>query len=192
MNELNATAHRILDAAEYYTQTRGFNAFSYKDIQNEVGIKTASIHYYFPSKQDLALAMADRYIQHFASALADIRQQEQDGLKQLFMLGGIFSQVLKAKKFCMCGMLASDLLALSDEVTDKLQEFFQLNENWIMESINHAKAEGKIPDNVDSAMAAAHFLATLEGGMLIARAKADKRDEYMETVVKQALEQLTR
>lgn len=61
MQQLNDTAHKIFDIAEHYTQTRGFNAFSYKDIQNEVGIKISSIHYYFSTKKNLALSMTERY-----------------------------------------------------------------------------------------------------------------------------------
>ena len=52
MKPLNDTAHKILDVAEHFTQSLGFNAFSYKDIQENVGIKTSSIHYYFPTKTD--------------------------------------------------------------------------------------------------------------------------------------------
>ena len=32
MQKLNDTAHKILDVAEFLTQTKGFKAFSYKDI----------------------------------------------------------------------------------------------------------------------------------------------------------------
>ena len=60
MQEHNATAGKILDVAEHFMQTRGFNDFSYRDIQNEVGVKTSSIHYYFPTKQDLVIHLIDR------------------------------------------------------------------------------------------------------------------------------------
>ena len=61
MLELNETAHKLLDSAERYTKSQGFNAFSYRDLQNEVGVKTSSIHYHFPTKKDLALSMTARY-----------------------------------------------------------------------------------------------------------------------------------
>ncbi len=34
-------------------RTRGCNGFSYRDLAEHVGVKTSSIHYYFPGKDDL-------------------------------------------------------------------------------------------------------------------------------------------
>src|SRR5699024_11730842 len=46
-----------------FITTRGTNAFSYKDISKEIGIKTSSIHYYFPTKNDLIVAVLEHVIQ---------------------------------------------------------------------------------------------------------------------------------
>ena len=73
-------AQKILDVAESFTQTRGFNAFSYKDIQAEVGVKTSSIHYYFPTKQDLAAAMTERYTDRFLQLLNYINEKNSKGV----------------------------------------------------------------------------------------------------------------
>ncbi|GAA6154277.1 TetR/AcrR family transcriptional regulator [Pseudoteredinibacter isoporae] len=188
MQDLNETAHKVLDVAERYTQTRGFNAFSYKDLQREVGVKTSSIHYYFPTKQDLAFSMTERYIEHFRCRLDDIAQQRSQGIARLEALGQLYVSVVKEGKFCMCGMLASDMLALPDEVNDKLVEFFQLMENWVTVSIELGKEQGHIKDTINCRPAAAHFLAALEGGMLIARSK--KRPEYFEDIISEALMQM--
>lgn len=61
MSELNETAHKLLDSAERYTKSQGFNAFNYQDLQNEVGVKASSIHSHFPTKKDLALTLTARY-----------------------------------------------------------------------------------------------------------------------------------
>ena len=51
-----STYNQILELANKYIQKVGFNAFSYSDLANEIGIKKASIHYHFPSKTDLGIA----------------------------------------------------------------------------------------------------------------------------------------
>lgn len=188
MHELNDTAHKILDVAERYTQINGFNAFSYKDLQNEVGVKTSSIHYYFPTKQHLALSMTERYSESFADILETITQKNEHGLKRLQALGELYTNTVRQGKFCMCGMLASDMLSLSEVVNSKLCEFFQLIENWIAAAIELAKQQKHIKNSVNSESAASHFLAALEGGMLLARTQ--KRPEYLEVIVSQALTQL--
>ncbi len=185
MIEFNNTAHKILDSAEYYTQTRGFNAFSYKDIQHEVGVKTSSIHYYFPTKQDLALHMVNRYIGRFEALLKTIAQEQDSGIEQLTALSEIFTENLAAGKYCLCGMLSSDLDTLPESAKEKLCHFFNLNEIWIANAIQLAQEQGDVNASLEPRTTAAHFLATLEGGMLIARARG--RVKYLEVVITQSL-----
>jgi len=56
------TAEQILDLAETLIQTRGYSAFSYQDIADSLGIRKASIHYHFPSKTDLGIAVVEATI----------------------------------------------------------------------------------------------------------------------------------
>lgn len=62
---LNQTAAKILTVAQDLLQRKGFNGFSYRDLAAEIGIKTSSIHYHFPTKDDLALNLVRNYRQIF-------------------------------------------------------------------------------------------------------------------------------
>ena len=62
----------ILASAQRLAQQRGFNGFSYADIAEEVGIRKASLHHYFPTKTDLGLALIEVYSTQFDSALLRI------------------------------------------------------------------------------------------------------------------------
>src|ERR1043166_1832386 len=66
----SATAEQILDLAETLIQTRSYSAFSYQDISDALGLTKASIHYHFPSKAELGVAVIDRYAARFSAALA--------------------------------------------------------------------------------------------------------------------------
>jgi len=66
------TATQLLDAAQTLVERRGYNAFSYKDLATDIGIKTASIHYHFPAKADLGIALMDRYLGGLEQAFATI------------------------------------------------------------------------------------------------------------------------
>ena len=63
---------QVLDLAQSLIQLRGYNAMSYRNLADEIGVKTASIHYYFPTKEDLGLALLKRYRLAFKNALAGI------------------------------------------------------------------------------------------------------------------------
>ncbi|MEM9103165.1 MAG: TetR family transcriptional regulator C-terminal domain-containing protein [Pseudomonadota bacterium] len=189
MQQLNATAHKVLDVAEKFTQLNGFNAFSYKDLQNEVGVKTSSIHYYFPTKQDLAFVMAERYLNRFQESLAAIEQTQERGINRLVALGQIFIHVVNEGKFCLCGMLASDMLSLPANVNSKLEAFFTCIEDWVVKTVHLGVNQNEIDSSIDAKSFAQQFLASLEGGMLIARIKNTTND--FENMVKNSIEQIT-
>jgi len=184
IENLNNTAHKILDAAELYTQTQGFNDFSYKDLQRDVGVKTSTIHYYFPTKQDLATALVTRHIQNFLQKLQHLDDTSQTGLEKLEGIGDIFLSVAEADKFCLCGMLTSDLLSLTEEGVSELRRFYSEVEQWMVTAIEQSQQEG-LSTQIEPQKAAAHYLATLEGGLLIARARQNQA--YMKNILNQAL-----
>ena len=66
------SATQILDIAERRMRQTGYNAVSYRDIAAEMGIKSASLHYHFPKKEDLGAALTRRYSKNFSGALHDI------------------------------------------------------------------------------------------------------------------------
>ena len=51
----------IMDAAERRMQLGGFGGFSFREIAADVGIKSSSVHYHFPTKEDLAAAVIRRW-----------------------------------------------------------------------------------------------------------------------------------
>ncbi len=50
----------IMDAAERRMQLGGFGGFSFREMAADVGIKSSSVHYHFPTKEDLAAAVIRR------------------------------------------------------------------------------------------------------------------------------------
>ncbi|MGH1556865.1 TetR/AcrR family transcriptional regulator [Caulobacter segnis] len=57
----NDTRETIPTAAQATVQAKGYNALSFRELAKAVGIKSASIHYYFPTKGDLGAELARRY-----------------------------------------------------------------------------------------------------------------------------------
>ena len=55
------TRDEILKVASHLLQTRGFSAFSYAHIAETLNVKPAAIHYHFPTKTDLGLALIEKF-----------------------------------------------------------------------------------------------------------------------------------
>jgi TetR/AcrR family transcriptional repressor of nem operon len=173
MNKVDPTKTSILDSAEGLLQQKGFNGFSYKDIAAIVGIKTASIHYHYPSKGDLATALVSRYDEEFLKALADIEVQHPDALSRLKAFGAIFKNVLYQDHFCLCGMLAAEVAHMPERVTNLLKQFFEHLTQWLTAQLEQLNFKPLLLKNHSHEDRAKVILVALEGALLIARATRD-------------------
>lgn len=174
MDSTPATAVRIMDAAQRMVQTRGFNAFSYADISAQVGIKKASIHYYFPSKKDLGKELVARYRVVFRGKLEEIDRKTDDSRRRLRDYAQLYLDAMRDDdRMCLCGMLASDIATLPGEVRRGVVDFFADNEAWLAKTLDEGRKAGTLSFK-GSAKSEAQFLLTgLQGAMLVARTYGD-------------------
>src|SRR5579871_5218214 len=77
------TREQILAAARLVAQAHGYAGLNFRDLAQQVGIKAASIYYYFPSKAELAAAVATRYWQDSAAYLDSLLKQSAKPLDAL-------------------------------------------------------------------------------------------------------------
>lgn len=171
-----STAQRILDIAQDLCQSRGFNAFSYKDIADVLGIKTASIHYHYPTKTDLGKALLTRYRGAFASELARIRAGSSDPKRQLKQFTAVMEEIRSSKKLCLCGMLASDFETLPAEMKTQVKGFLNDAEQWIEECLIAGKKDGTFEFSAPAHTVAHVFLASLQGMLMCGRALGNTDD----------------
>ena len=169
MRTLNPTAIKIADLAEHYIQTRGFNGFSFRDIQNELGIKTASIHYHFKTKQDLANTVLERYLHRYQAQLTKIYQQHEQAKSMLSAFADEFMQTHQSNKLCLCGMFASDLYSLSKDVLMPLNRFVDINHIWLVDVLKRGIASGEFQQDVNPERFAKIYFSALEGSLLMAQ-----------------------
>ena len=165
-----ATAGRILDAAQRLVQSRGFNGFSYADIAAEIGIKKASLHYHFETKDELGRALLARYLERFRGALAAVDQASTDPRERLRRYAGLYLGVLRdEERMCLCGMLAADVQTLARPVREGVRRFFEMNEAWLTKVLEAGRKSGVLSFKGSASAEAVVFLSTLEGAMLVAR-----------------------
>ena len=163
-----ATADRILDIAERLVQRRGFNAFSYADVATAVGIRKASLHYHFATKADLGQALIARYRQTFLQALEGIEGETDDARERLRRYAELYRAVLRKKRMCMCGMLATDAATLPKAMRDSVAAFFEENVAWLGAVLERGRTRGELAFEGTPASMAAFFVSALEGAMLVA------------------------
>jgi TetR/AcrR family transcriptional regulator, transcriptional repressor for nem operon len=167
------TSERILDIAERLVQTRGFSNFSYADIASELGITTASLHYHFPGKAELGQALITRYAQRFSQALGQIEQNQPDAHAKLEAYAGLYADVLRGERMCMCGILAAEYQTLPKPMRSQVIRFFDDNQKWLSDLLTEGRSDHTLNFSGDVDAVAQNILSTLEGAMLVARPYGD-------------------
>ena len=180
------TANRILDVAERLVQVRGFNAFSYADIAKDVGVRKASLHHHFPTKGILGAALIERYHRRFFEALAAIDADDADAGDRLEAYAGLYGAVLRRKRMCLCGMLATDAATLPKAMRDRIAGFFDENETWLAGVLEAGRRRGELRFDGPATPLAEVIVSSLEGAMLVSRASGSAR--HFDHVAKRLLD----
>ncbi len=166
---------QILDYAQSLVQTRGYNAMSFRDLAEEIGIKTSSIHYYFPTKEDLAVALLDRYRGVFRNMLAEFDAESPDPSVRFKRFVDVFISTVRAGKVCMGGMFASDLATLSEATQAQVRFFFSECEEWLALLLKNGRESGRFTFEGSSKVKAEAIFSMLEGAMMTARLFNDEK-----------------
>jgi TetR/AcrR family transcriptional regulator, transcriptional repressor for nem operon len=167
------TATRILDVAERLIQVRGFNGFSYSDVSSELKITKAALHYHFATKADLGVTLIERYSTRFVDALSAIDAQSTDALVRLRGYAGLYVQILRDRRMCLCGMMAAEYETLSPPMRAAVFRYFGENLKWLTHVLNLGRETGTLDFRGSPSEVASMILGAFEGAMLIARTVGD-------------------
>ena len=169
------TIDRIIASAESQARSGGYNAFSFREIAKEIGIKSASIHYHFPTKENLAAELVRRYTEKFNEHLQIISESKGSTEQQLSDYAALLYHALKVdQKMCLCGMFAAEIDVLPDDVKSNTRLFFESQIQWLTHLFTHHGI-------VDAESEAIKLLANMEGAMLLARA-FDSEDYFTRAI----------
>lgn len=128
---------QLVEHALSLIRRRGFNGFSYRDLAELVSVKTSSIHYYFPSKDDLLQEAMSRYIARRAKRLRSIDTSLPLAEQAEQYLGSVRDSA-GSDQICLCGMLSAELALLPKSAHTALQGYYKLNEAWLARLVQRA------------------------------------------------------
>lgn len=164
----------ILRQAEFLIRTRGYAAFSYADLAQAAGITKASVHYHFPTKEDLLTVLVQLYLERFVATLAAIRQRHAEPGPRLRDYALLFLDGYEQGMLPLCGALSAERMALPASMQATIHEFFRLHLEWLTGVLEEGLAAGAVRAGTASGRAALLLLSTLEGGTFVGWALQDK------------------
>lgn len=161
---------QLLDEAQALAQARGYHGFSYGDLAAKVRITTASIHYHFPTKADMVVALARRYRAEFEAAMEATAERTADLAPRLDALVATFAATLDRDRVCLIGALAGEFRGLPTPVQRELRKHLEIGETWLERFFADGAARGQLREGVRPAVIAKVWFSTLQGALLVARA----------------------
>lgn len=166
------TRKAILRRAERYLQDAGYSSFSFRDLASDLGIKSASVHYHFRSKEELGVALLQSYQERF-TRWAESRKDSsspKDDLTELFKYD---QHLCRIGSICPGGAFGAEYTALPDSVRQELAKLHDLQRQWMRERLSVGRTLGEVRDEGTVESQADFILAALQGGLKVARLSGD-------------------
>ncbi|MBJ7536330.1 TetR/AcrR family transcriptional regulator [Marinomonas transparens] len=161
------TKNKIQDVAERLIVQGGYGAFSFRDIAEEVGIKSASVHYHYPTKGDLAAAVMVRYTEVFSRRLPDPNDETLNPNTMLNgFIDGFKAKIVDHHNMSLCTMLTADKHRLPEAVSTALADFYQVKLEWLTQVF--MRFEPSLEDQAK--IQSIQFLAALHGASVLVQA----------------------
>lgn len=170
------TRGAILCAAEALMQQRGFGGFSYQHIAAQLGVRTAAIHYHFPSKDDLGVALVRRFRERFRDWACEV-EQHCDAWQRLEAYFQTYLDHLEAAQCQLCpgGVLGAEFGTLSESMQVEARLLMREIYSWMVATLEEGRRDGVLRfdgDPYDKGMVVG---AALQGGLQIARVSGPQR-----------------
>jgi AcrR family transcriptional regulator len=166
-----ATRDRLLDVAMRLFAVKGYGATSIADILHEAGVNSGSLYHFFPTKQDLLLAVLDRYRLGIGPMLLEPAWAGvADPIERVFALLARYRQHL-ARSECTYGCPIGSLALELHEPDPPVRELLAVNFDGWVEAVQRCLEEAgdRLPADVDRRELATFVLTTMEGGVMQSR-----------------------
>jgi len=170
------TRERLIAAALRLFGEKGYQSTSVADVQRESDCHSGSFYHFFPTKQDLLLAVLERYRDGIVPMLIEPAWADvHDPIERIFALLARYRMLLEMNHCaygCPIGSLALELHEPDPAVRQLLADNFT---GWIDQVENCLVDARKVLGRIDTRRAASFVLTVMEGAVMQARTYRDLR-----------------
>ncbi len=179
------TKGQIIQLADDLIREKGYNAFSFHDISKTIGIKTASIHYHFPAKSDLGVAVIEQHINMLNHIIEQYKNKSS--IEKLDKLLSIYSHIKSENKVCLVGSLATDLNTVDESIKAKLKTFASLMLDWVSNFLEEGRNSDVFQFEGMPRTKAVMIISNMLAIVQLSRLTSDKDFKIVKDTIKQEL-----
>lgn len=134
---------QILDEAADLLQSRSYTSFSYQDLSERLGIRKASIHHHFATKEALGIALIERFSAENRAKFKAISQEFDDPWERFNAYVDSFKVIEKdGTKICPVGVIQAEFNVVPETVRSLLNELNQFFIDWVAGVLKEGRERG--------------------------------------------------
>ncbi len=165
------TRERLVETARRLFHEHGYTATGIAQILDAADARSGSLYYFFPTKEDLLLAVLEKYKELlWPMVIQPVFDRVADPIERIFgILDGYRRQLLATKyqSGCPIGNLALELTNSIPAARALIAANFSGWRKAIEQCLTDAA--GRLPASVDKEQLALFVLTTMEGAVMLAR-----------------------
>lgn len=172
------TRERVLAGATEIFHRQGFSGTSIHDLIRETGVKKGNLYHYFSSKEEMGLEVLTRARDDFFTFLEESLQGDRPSVR----LANHFEAIVRYHESrnlvggCIFGNTALEMSDRNEAFRAVVHGVFEEWRRRIREVLESAVRSGEVRKDLDPESMARHIVATVEGGIMVARASRNPAD----------------
>lgn len=169
--EQGATRQRLVEAARILFLEQGYTATGIAQILKAADARSGSLYHYFPTKEDLLIAVLEHYQELLCPEVIDpVKKRLSDPIERIFGVLDGYRQLLLISDYrwgCPIGNLALEVGQSHPNARRLILANFEAWQaqlrGWLEE------ASGRLPEDANPADIILFVLTTMEGAVMLAR-----------------------
>jgi AcrR family transcriptional regulator len=167
------TRQAILLTATRLFLVRGYHGFSFHQLADELDVRTATVHYHFPSKADLGVALLRRFRDEFDWWRACCDQLALTGAARLERFYTLDRGYVAEGRVCPLGVVGVEYTGLPVAVQREADSLIDEVHAYLVTSVTAGRADGSLTMAGEPDAVAHQVLAATQGALQLSRVQGD-------------------
>ncbi|GAB3590396.1 TetR/AcrR family transcriptional regulator [Hymenobacter daeguensis] len=180
------TREKILGLARHYIQGIGYHSFNYRQIASDLAIKNASIHHYFPAKDDLGLAVIGQAMADFDAAAQSWAALPRPARVEALL--DVYRRYLAdGRKLCVVGSFGACYQDIAPALQTAIDSHVTQIATWLTRTLQEGRQSGEFTFRSTPEALTSAWMSTLVGSLNIGRTHGAKHFEQTLDCLRESL-----
>jgi TetR/AcrR family transcriptional repressor of nem operon len=164
------TKEKIVELARGFIQRIGYQYFNYKQVAAQLNIKNAAIHYYYPAKEDLGLAVIKKDKQDFEELCR--RVQNDHPMEQIEAILREYRKCFHDNhKMCIIGTFCSAYNEVPEIIQTGIRDYVAVVSAWLAHTLESGRKLEHFRFKGSPERLAEFWITALTGSLQIGRVR---------------------